>query len=265
MSVFGRRGTHHVQTAPSPTLGSGVAGDGAAASDGAAATERRLPGDDALVDAYRFLQLCVGIIAILLAFVPPIGAAIIDGEGLKSSISAYYYTSMGAYFVGSMCALGVVFASYRHKPRAQYKRDNQLSNVAGILAVMVALLPTSTEGGNASGGPKVVAWIHVSCAAVLLLVLAYLSYFLFTKPKTPKDSTPRTRRKLRQNCVYRACGVLIAGAVALIGLLNLLDAGKSWHASFYLEASAVVLFGVSWLVKSELVRVPFTRREVAGA
>jgi hypothetical protein len=49
------------------------------------------------------------------------------------SISAYYYSGMRNYFVGTMCALAVFFFSYKYAPR-----DN-------FLALQLAYLPLASH------------------------------------------------------------------------------------------------------------------------
>jgi hypothetical protein len=218
--------------------------------DDAAPTEAALsPATrDPIVDAYRFLQVLVGIIAILLPIVTVALVWLIDGGPVRGSISAYYYTRMGAYFVGSMCALGVIFASYRHHPRPEYVLDNRLSNIAGVLAVVVALVPTSSKD-KPTGWSWVARTIHLSSATVLLLILAYLSYYRFT---LPKDSPTTNRTKHRQNQAYRWSGAIIVLGIASIAFANAIDADP-W-LSLTSESIAVIAFGVAWLVKSESFR-----------
>jgi hypothetical protein len=202
-------------------------------------------GDRRIVDAYRFLQFMVGLIAVLLPVVTVLVVSIYDEEELRGSISAYYYTRTGGYFVGSMCALGVIFASYRHHPRPDYVLDNRLSNAAGVLAVLVALIPTSSDPDPAVG-----SWIgraiHLASAFVLLLILAYLSYYRFTRPKGSGHTTPKKRL---QNQVYRLSGRIIVIGVLVIFLASAFDADP-W-LPLLSESIAVIAFGCAWLVKSE--------------
>jgi hypothetical protein len=219
--------------------------DDAAPTDAALSPAAR----DPIVDAYRFLQVMVGIIAILLPIVTVFFVWIIDGGPVRGSISAYYYTRTGAYFVGSMCALGVIFASYRHHPRPEYVLDNRLSNIAGVLAVVVALVPTSSNN-EPTGWSAVARTIHLTSATVLLLILAYLSYYRFT---LPKDSPATNRTKHRQNQLYRWSARII-----LIGIAAMALNASAIHADPWLplvsESIAVIAFGVAWLVKSESFR-----------
>ncbi len=211
---------------------------------------RHLAGHDALADAYGYLQKAVGLIAVTLPFAVAIGHEVLPGRGgMKGSISAYYYTHMGNYFVGSLFALGVFFLSYNYKPLPGYRVDYVLSNVASAMAIGVALFPTSSDGAKAHGGAAVVAAVHLVFAGILFALLGVFSYFLFTK----SGDAPKTPRKIVRNRVYRTCGITIFASLVVIAITEIVKPPRGWHALFWLESLSVVAFGVSWLVKGELV------------
>jgi hypothetical protein len=207
---------------------------------------QRLAGQGALADAYAYLQKAVGLIAVTLPFVVIVGHLVSGGDGLQRSISAYYYTHMGTYFVGSLFALGVFFLSYNYKPLPDYEIDNWLSKFASLAAVVVALFPTSSDPDHASGGSAIVAGIHITFAMILFVLLAIFSLFLFTKTD---DAEHMTSAKRHRNLVYRICGWTIVAAIAMIGISQVAHPPQSWHTFLWLESIAVVAFGISWLVK----------------
>ena len=63
--------------------------------------------------SYIALRRAIGIIGVSLPFVLLAGWFLPNGPVIQPSISDYYYTIMGSYFVGSMCAIGVFQLSYR--------------------------------------------------------------------------------------------------------------------------------------------------------
>jgi hypothetical protein len=213
---------------------------------------RALAGHDALAGAYSYLQKAVGLIAVTLPFVVAIGHPLTGGHGMPGSISAYYYTHMGNYFVGSLFALGVFFLSYNHRTLPNYRLDNMLSNVASAMAIGVALFPTSSDGAKAHGGDAVVATFHLVFAGILFGLLAIFSLFLFTQSDDPESMTAAKRTR---NRVYRTCGFIIVGALFLIAITEIAKPSRSLHALFWLESVAVVAFGVSWLVKGEFLGI----------
>lgn len=225
--------------------------------------------DDRLAQAYRYLQRVVGLIALALPFVVSIGDRLIADHPLRGSISAYYYGSTGSYFVGSLCALAVFFLSYQYEkpPRPGYAIDRAASNVLSALAVGVALLPTAAEGEQARGASAVIATLHLVCAGLLFVLLAYFSLCRFTRTAGDSDrfdlrseirrsvnSDPAliaamSSRKRRRNTIYRVCGWIIVACIVMVGVSNALH----WHVLFWLEAVAIVAFGTSWLVKSDSI------------
>lgn len=95
--------------------------------------------DNSLVLSYLGLRKAVGIIGILLPFVLVFGKILLDGSGIESSISSYYYTIMRDVFVGSLCAIAMFLLSYRGYEHA----DSVAGKLAAILALGTALFPTS--------------------------------------------------------------------------------------------------------------------------
>src|SRR5207245_4583836 len=69
--------------------------------------------EDTLVLSYLELRKAVGIIGFALPFALAFGKILLQGRGIQSSISGYYYTDMRNVFVGSLCAIGVFLMSCR--------------------------------------------------------------------------------------------------------------------------------------------------------
>ena len=202
--------------------------------------------DNSLVISYLGLRKAIGLIGLLLPFVLALGKLVIDGPGLKTSISAYYYTSLGNVFVGSLCAIGVFLISYRGYDR----RDEIAGRLACLFAVTAALFPT-TPDDTLTG-----SWtspIHFTAASLLFLTLAYFSLRLFRRTDPSKPPTPQ---KLKRNKVYAVCGYLILASIAGAGASFLFRATPFFHLYkpvFWFESLAVVSFGVSWLTKGEAI------------
>lgn len=212
---------------------------------------------DGLIISYQTLRRTLGVLGVALPFILAIGGLIVFATGLQESISDYYHTGMGDVFVGIIVAIGLFLASYKgHKNTGQENdpliSDNMAGNIACVCAVGLALFPT-TPDIEPSELDKTIGVVHFVFAAIFFLLLAYFSYFLFTK--THPDIPP-TARKLVRNRVYRACGVVIFLALILIVVEWALpesakQALRAYKPVFWLEAVAVVAFGVSWLIKGE--------------
>jgi len=202
-----------------------------------------LPADREFLTTYRYLRRGIGIIGMLLPFVLPLGYAVsarilgIKGYPWPHSISAYYYTDMRNVFVGSMCAIGVFLICYRYSVW-----DDVLTNIAGALAVLVALCPTSQSGAR----PTFANDLHLVFATLLFVDFAAICLFLFTRSDQPRGA--RTRLKRIRDGIYILCGTVILACI----ILAVAHTGV-WL--FWYEAVAIFAFGVSWLVKGEAIWV----------
>lgn len=206
-----------------------------------------------LINADKII-ICIGLIAILLPFVIQIGfdkTQCIDGT--MNSISAYYHTESRDLLMGLVCTLGFSFLAYN----GHHEIDMILSKIAALCALCVAFIPTSIfEGEYAmscimADGSKLREYIHVACAALLLIVMGIFSIFIFTHREERDEIHPR---KL---FFYRFYGAVIFIALLLIALYFYFDLGSSfkhWNVKpiFLLETICLIAFGCSWLLKSGL-------------
>jgi hypothetical protein len=203
---------------------------------------------DPLVRSYLTLRKAVGIIGCALPFVLVFGKMLSQGPGIQDSISCYYYTDMRNVFVGSLCAIGIFLMSTRG-----YDWRDQLAGIlACVFAIGVAFFPT-TPCTCATSGHHLIGTLHFTFAALLFLTLAYFSIFLFTE--TDPSKTP-TRRKKQRNKVYLACGWIIIACIIVMAAVELtsLKSYVEWLSPvFWLESTAIVAFGVSWLTKGETI------------
>jgi hypothetical protein len=220
---------------------------GRTAADGGAVTSKDMAAPD-LVISYLGLRRAVGVIGTALPFVLVVGKWLLDGWGIQSSISAYYYTSMRDVFVGSICALGVFLFSYHGYDLA----DDLAGKLACVFAVGLALFPTSPLTG-ASATQSVVSHIHLTFASAFFLTLAYFSLVQFRKTNANKQMTARKRQR---NRIYTVCGYTILACVGLavidLGFLKG-SALQTLDPVFWLESAAVLAFGISWLTKGEAI------------
>lgn len=208
-----------------------------------------------LVMDYLSLRKAVGIIGFALPAVLAVGNMILHGAGIQRSISLYYYTDLRNVFVGSLCAIGVFLMS----TKGYDKKDLIFGILASMFAIGVALFPTSPESG-ATPEDRVVGTLHLAFATLLFLTFAYFCFKLFTL-----TAGNPTQRKLDRNKVYRICGTIIVACIVLIAVVQLpaiATLAAPLKPVFWLEAIAVMTFGVAWLTKGEAI---LKDEEQAGA
>ena len=204
--------------------------------------------ENALIISYLTLRKLIGYLGVSLPLVLSLGAVIFFRTGLQSSVSSYYHTAMGDVLVGTLFAIGFFLLSYK----GYLPIDDVVANVARVSAVGMALFPTTADN-PAEGAATFIGTIHFAFAALFLLSLVYFSLFLFTKTK---DNLPADGRKRQRNMIYRVCGYIMSLCLLLIAIYFLiLDGPESSLAAykpvFWLEAIALFVFGISWLIKGE--------------
>lgn len=215
--------------------------------------------EDPAVLSYLALRKAVGIIALALPFALMLGNILLTPLGptgtwpnplFQDSISDYYYTPMGNFLVGSLCAIAMFLMSCRG-----YDRQDEIAGyLACAFALGVAFCPTTPpDVPSPSTLQNDLGWAHEILAAAMFLVLAYFCFFLFRK--TSPANRP-TRRKLQRNKVYTACGWTIVVSMAVMTSLHIPAFGnlvKNINMLLIFESVSLVAFGVAWLTKGEAI------------
>jgi hypothetical protein len=93
--------------------------------------------DDTYIKSYRYLRAAMVGLVLCLA-VAVVHQSVKQGS-ILTSISAYYFTSAQSIFVGALIAIGVCMIAIRGTTDA----DDVLLNVGGMLAPVVAVVPTA--------------------------------------------------------------------------------------------------------------------------
>ena len=199
-----------------------------------------------LLVSYRTLRRVIGVLGVSLPVVLLVlGSLTARRLEVADSISDYYHLHthlVGArdVFVGVLWGIAWFMFAYKGYDPA----DDRAGDWACAFALGVALFPTGHAGWQGIAHP----W----SAAGLFLVLAYFSYFLFTKSASePSLQSPEKRTR---NRVYRVCGVLMITFVGAIGVSYLPyfeGARVGYNVVFWMESAALWAFGASWFVKGE--------------
>ena len=84
--------------------------------------------------------------------------------------------------------------------------------------------------------------MHNISAGLFFALLAYNSLFLFTK-----SGGTMTENKKKRNIIFRFCGI----GMIVSFLLLIPSTIFGWHGgTWFVEALALIFFGVSWLTKA---------------
>ena len=205
------------------------------------------------------LRIFIGLLGFLLPFLL-LGALKVWSNYSKplESISHYYYTRASSIFTFTLGLLALILIIYKGKRPI----DFILSAIAGLFAVCVVLFPTTNLAPDCQDKSYLYAItfidpaqlhpnFHFFSAAVFLLSLAAMSFFRFPQADS-SDEKPTSLDKF----MYKACGIVIVVALAIIGLGKrdiLFDKAcfsYPYSATFWMESVAVCTFGYSWLLKA---------------
>ena len=201
-----------------------------------------------LVISYITLRTAIGLLGISLPFILSLGGILFFKTGLQTSISAYYHTEMRDVFVGVLFATGFFLYSYR----GYDKVDNIAGNLACLFALGVALFPTTPDD---MPGQSATGIAHLAFAALYFATLIFFSLRLFTKTDSDPSATP-TPQKLQRNLIYRVCGITMLVCLVLMAVYNFLPLETKgmlvvYKPVYWLEALAILTFGISWFTKGE--------------
>lgn len=205
------------------------------------------------ISTYRRLRRAIGYLGIALP-VLLVGMSFIPffNTQLQPSISDYYYTNLRDIFTGTLAAVGLFMISYKgRKNTSVFRNDQILTNVAGIMAIGVALVPVTPK----LKGQKIytlipyhfewLGWLHYIFAALLFGVFALLAINVFTIGQNKAEDIPVST--FNENHIYRFCGIAIIVLMILVPISE--EFGMFRYSTLVLEALALFFFGTAWLIK----------------
>jgi hypothetical protein len=208
------------------------------------------------IQTFRRLRKAIGLMGMSLPFVLVLLSLIpFFKTNVQQSISYYYYTNLREIFVGVLCAVSLFLIRYRgfYNP-VFWKNDNKMTNLAGIMALGVALVPTNPVDCSEKiytlipVCAKFIGCFHYFFAASFFIILAIISIVIFT---IGQNHNPGLKpRLLNENNIYRICGYVIILCVILIPICDVLHLLRS--STLILEALALIAFGISWLIKGRV-------------
>ena len=196
-----------------------------------------------MTGTYFNLRVGIGVIGVALPLLLWLGGQIGDHEPLRSSMSAYYYSpTMRNTFVGALVAIGLFLYLYKGFSSA----ENRALNLAGALAIGVAMVPTSSQPGVHS----VSSTFHGTFAVLFFICIAYVCIF---RASDTLSLIRDTRKADKLRAIYRLLGIgmVISPLLAVVLTFLLQPATQKRSLTFFVEAVAVLIFAAYWLTKSK--------------
>ncbi len=209
---------------------------------------------------YR-LRKTIGILGIALPLL-----LLLNHEELLPSMSHYYYTTAGVFFISILSAFGLILLTYQGYAReeGEFLSDNAITTMAAVCIFITVLVPTKADGymcpvqlmepnrylfGHEN---PIHGAIHLISAGLFLCLLGYMCFAKFTM--SPAISPIKKQ-------YYKISAYIIwASVAALIIMFSIekiakIDLNNYWPAYvFWLELIAVWAFGIAWLVKGRFDR-----------
>lgn len=109
---------------------------------GPADTGTRAPttaAEEYVLRSYRYLRLAI--VVLLVGLAAALIGQMIGTDCIEGSISAYYYTPVHGLFIGALVATGAAMVALKGRTTV----EDTFFNVAGMLAPVVALVPTTRQ------------------------------------------------------------------------------------------------------------------------
>lgn len=202
----------------------------------------------------KSLRCLIGLLGMALPIIVVV-LSLVYGYGFPDSISATYFvpTCITPFMIilGSAGILLVCYKGYN-------TFDNVLNTAAGFAAWGVCLFPCAVESGRIGTfqlDSALSDTIHMVSALVFFGILAYNSFFQFTK-----GSDNPTPNKKKRNIIFRICGLGMIASFVLLPLVNygILDVP---HVIWVIEWIALQFFGISWITKANCISFLFADKE----
>ena len=203
-----------------------------------------------MLGTYFGLRVGLAVIGIALPLVVLFAGGVLHHVWLEPSISRYYHTEGLSYlttrdfFVGGLFAVGACLYLYK----GFSTKENVALNLAGVFALLVALLPTAAPPSD--GG--LVSTLHKTSAVLFFLCIAYVSLF---RSRDTLPLLPQAKRGRYARAYFWAGLAMIASPLAAVVLSFAFEPTSPVRAIiFWLEAFAVWTFGAYWIIKTREMR-----------
>ncbi|MBL6448620.1 hypothetical protein JMN32_20075 [Fulvivirga sp. 29W222] len=192
--------------------------------------------------SYRKLRRLIGYLGIALPVLLFLYSQFFDHEKaffeVEHSISFYYYTKMSTIFTGILISYGLILFTYRGK----WELENKLTNIAGVLALVVAIVPTMFTGSTTLYAHNSLLWrgvIHNLSAAVFIFILGYIVLKFFAQEDM-----------FRSLYLFLGVMVMVGLTLAIFSVFyEIIKEGKELFkgAIFWGETISLFAYGAAWI------------------
>lgn len=213
---------------------------------------------DSISRSYFLMRTLVGFLGLALPLILFIGEAVLDDAsiGKRGSLSAYYHSGMRDIFVGILAVVGILLVTYKITER---NRDNLLSLIAGIAAIVTAIFPTGIPSGIKASltplqerlGEANTERIHYSAAGIFIVSVGFLCYdFARRERERPqkRDGHDAIFPPTFWYTFHLTMAILIFLAIAFIVVTHVFGVFDK-HSLLIGETVVTIAFGLSWLAK----------------
>ncbi|MEQ8954814.1 MAG: hypothetical protein RL120_11830 [Gammaproteobacteria bacterium] len=224
--------------------------------------QQESPGSQLFGDSYFYQRILIGYVGWALALTVIAYSLIVSGFNFESSVSAYYYTGIGDFYVGCLFAIGLFLCTYTGPDG----KDIVFGVVAGVSAIFVALLPIDmqlSDGTQIDNG--FIGVLHWVAATTLFAMFGLISTFVFTKHNvgrrtfaSPLSNIPEDPERKKLHFRYIYCGIFIFACMFLILLFKVIlkvpEFVPGLTPTFLFEELALIAFAYSWSLKAGALR-----------
>jgi hypothetical protein len=199
---------------------------------------------------YHGLRYGLGTLAVVLPPALWLGGKFLAGEPMRCSMSSYYnLPETRDWFVGALVAIGALLYLYK----GFSKIENRVLNLAGLCAVLIALVPT------APGCLPTTFSAHGAISLVFFVCVGYVAAF---RASDTLALIRDAKRAARFRMWYRIFGAgMVVSPIVAVALSRFLDRADA--KIFLTELVATWTFAAYWITKSREMKLTDAERLAA--
>lgn len=227
-------------------------------------SDRQKEVENDLVFSYLTLRNLIGISGMLLPVVLLLFTTRTPGSPpVEFSISNYYYTNTGDLLVVLLSILGVFLFTYN----GYDWWERIITILSAVCAIGIAFSPTGINcpsGGTDCLNDRSIhtfkyniqdirSIMHFVFSAGFFIFSAVICLVYFPKGVVPRNEDGKKSQKLKRNIIFRICGWVMIGCVAILVLYVAFQKqiDTDIPVVFIFEAIAIEAFGLAWITKGQ--------------